>query len=177
MSASKLIKPAPAFKDSFLDAMREFQAEHRFENIDLDYATEDFERFSENLHTGKRSLYDPLPDWAERVPETLFWFVKDETFLGFFAVRHRLNWHLEKWGGHISFAIRPSWRGKGYGKKILQKGIPYTCHLGIDRALITVDPLNKAAIHVLESCGAEFEDETAATGKFPVQRRYWLRCN
>ena len=84
---------------------------------------------------------------------------------------------LEKWGGHINFVVRPSMRDKGFGKKILQKGMPYICYVGIDRALVTVSPKNKAAIQIIEFCGGQMEDETTETDKFPARRRYWLDCS
>ncbi|MCD8497133.1 MAG: hypothetical protein LRZ85_03050 [Alphaproteobacteria bacterium] len=68
-------------------------------------------------------------------------------------------------------------RSKGYGKKLLQKGMPFICYLGIDRALITLDPANKSGIKIVEHCGGEFDDQTPETEKFPSRLRYWLQCN
>ena len=177
MSASKLVKPSVEYKKSFLEALREFQAEGRYRFLKIDDLEKNFESFVETLNAGKRHLHKPYADWVEPVTETSLWLVKDGEFLGIFNIRHRLNWHLEKWGGHINFIIRPSMRGKGFGKKILQKGMPFTCYLGIDRALITLDPKNKAGIRIVEHCGGEFENETTATDKFPARKRYWLNCN
>lgn len=177
MSASKLVKPSAEYKKSFLAAMKEFQAEGRYKFLDLAELEENFDDFVNKLNDGKRHLHKPYADWVEPVTETPLWMVKDGDFIGTFNIRHRLNWHLEKWGGHINFNIRPSMRGKGFGKKILQKGMPYACYLGIDKALITVDPKNKAAQRIIEHCGGTFDNETAATDKFPARKRYWLECN
>ena len=177
MSASKLVKPGIEYKESFLEALDEFHAEGRYQFLDRSKLEEDFEGFVADLNEGRRHMHKPYRDWVEPVPETILWLVKEDKYIGTFNIRHRLNWHLEKWGGHINFVIRPSMRDKGFGKKILQKGMPYICYLGIDRALITVDPKSKSGIHIVEFCGAEFEDETAATDKFPARRRYWLNCN
>ena len=59
--------------------------------------------------------------------------------------------------------------------KILKKAMPIINYLGIDKALITLNPEDKAAIRIVESCGGKFEDETTATDKFPAMRRYWAR--
>ena len=67
-------------------------------------------------------------------------------------------------------------RGKGYGLKILKKSMPIINYLGIDKALITIAPDDEIGIHIVESCGAEFENETTASDKFPAMRRYWLDC-
>jgi len=177
MSASKLVKPSAEYKKSFLAALKEFQAEGRYKFLNAEELEANFDDFVHQLNEGKRHTHKPYADWVEPVAETPLWMVKDGEFIGTFNIRHRLNWHLEKWGGHINFNIRPSMRGKGFGKKILQKGMPYVCYLGIDKALITVDPKNIAAQKIIEHCGGVFDNETSATDKFPARKRYWIECN
>lgn len=177
MSASKLVKPGIEYKDSFLEALDEFHDEGCYTHLDHEDLENDFQGFVDKINTGELILHEPLPDWAELVPETNLWMVKEDQFIGIFRVRHRLNWHLEKWGGHITFMIRPSMRGKGFGKKMLQKGMPFVCYLGIERALLTIDPENDAAVRIVEFCGARLEAETTPTKQFPARRRYWLDCS
>lgn len=177
MGASKLVKPAVEHKEGYLEALAEFHAEGRYTFLNPEHVSANFEDFIDKINAGKKHLHKPYEDWVEPVPETVLWFVKDGDFLGTFNIRHRLNWHLEKWGGHINFVIRPSMRGKGFGKKILQKGMPYVSYLGIDKALITVAPENKSGARIVEHCGGVFEDETPQTDKFPARRRYWLDCS
>lgn len=177
MSASKLVKPNIDYKDSYIEAIQEFHAESRYEFIKVEDLQADFLHFIDMINDGKKHLHKPYEDWVEPVPETVLWLVKEDQFIGTFNVRHRLNWHLEKWGGHVNFVIRPSMRGKGFGRKILQKGMPFVCYLGIDKALLTVHLDNEAGIKIVEHCGAVLEDETTATDKFPARRRYWLECN
>lgn len=176
MTATKLTHPALAYRQSFVAALREFQAEGLYTFVDSAQVAKDFEGFIERLHAGERPLHHPAPDWLEVMPETALWFVKDEDYIGHVHIRHRLNWHLERWGGHINFIIRPSWRGKGFGKKILLKALPAAADLGVERALMTVRPNNARAIHVIVSCGGVFEDETEATQRFPARRHYWIDC-
>ena len=176
MSASKILKPGVEHKESFLEALREYQAEGRYKFIKIDEVAENFEKFINELNHDRRHMHKPYADWVEPVPETILWLVKEDSYIGTFNIRHRLNWHLEKWGGHINFLIRPSMRRKGFGKKILQKGMPFACYLGIDRALITIAPDNKAAIGVVEFCGGELQDELPETDQFPARLRYWLNC-
>lgn len=176
MSASKLVKPSVEFKDSFIEALEEFQSEGRYSFLNIKEISDNFETFITELNDGTCHLHKPYEDWVEHVPETILWLVKEDKYIGTFNIRQRLNWHLEKWGGHINYIIRPSMRGKGFGKKILQKGMPCVCFLGMDRALITIDPKNKAGIKTVEFCGGVFDDETQATEQFPARRRYWLDC-
>lgn len=176
MSASKLVKPSVEYKESYLKALEEFHEEERYMFLDEKELRDDFDKFISDINENRRHLHLPYKDWVEPVPETILWMVKGHEFIGTLNIRHRLNWHLEKWGGHINFLIRPSMRGKGFGKKILRKGIPVANYIGIEKALITVSPKSPSAIKTVESVGAVFQDETQATEKFPARRRYWLDC-
>ena len=176
MSASKLIRPTADYKDSYLEALEEYHAEERYLYQEITTLQADFETFLKELCADKGYPHQPYQDWVEPVPETVVWLVKDGTYIGTVDIRHRLNWHLEKWGGHVHFNIRPTMRELGFGMKILKKALPIISYLGIDNALMTVAPDDKAAIRIIESCGGKFEDETAATDKFPAMRRYWLDC-
>lgn len=177
MSASKLIRPDIDFKKSYLEALEEFHKEGRYLYQDIGRLSANFESFLEALRAERGYPHQPYQDWVEPVPETVIWMVKDDQYIGTVDIRHRLNWHLEKWGGHVHFNIRPSMRGLGFGKKILKKAMPIINYLGIDKALITIKPSDKTGIHIVESCGGVFEDETTATDKFPAMRRYWLDCS
>lgn len=176
MSASKLAKPDITYQDSFLEALEEFQDEGRYHFISRNELKTDFKKFVGELNARRRHLHRPFDTWVEPVPETILWLVKGHRYIGTVNIRHRLNWHLEKWGGSANFIIRPSMRGKGFGKKALQKAMPVIGHLGIDNALLTVRPDNYAAIRIIEFCGGRFEDETPKTDKFPARKRYWLDC-
>lgn len=176
MSAAKLEKPAIEHKQSYIEALKEFHEEDRYKFLSIDEVEKGFEDFIQKLNDGKKNLHKPYEDWVEPVPETVLWLTKDDQFIGTLNIRHRLNWHLEKWGGHLNFIIRPSMRGKGFGKKLLQKAIPFISYIGIDRALITIDPKDVIANKIVTSVGGEFEDTMPATDKFPERNRYWLDC-
>lgn len=176
MSASKLVRPDAEYQESFLQALQEYQAEGRYPYLSAAVLRNDFEGFISKLRTDRGVAHKPHQDWVEQVPETVLWMVRDGGYLGTATIRHRLNWHLEKRGGHLHFIIRPSQRRKGYGKKILQKSIPFANYLGLDKALLTVAPDNQPAIRIVTFCGAVFEDETEETEMFPARRRYWLDC-
>lgn len=176
MTAAKLEKPSIEHKQSYLKALREFHDEGRYTFLDVEDVSENFAEFIEKVNNGKRHLHKPYADWIEPVPETVLWLIKDHEFIGTLNIRHRLNWHLEKWGGHIGFIVRPSMRGKGYGKKLLQKAIPYIAHMGIERALLTIDPDDKGANKIVQFVGGKMQDTLPATDKFPSRNRYWLDC-
>ena len=176
MSASKLVRPDTEYQDSFIEALREYHAEGRYLYNDIPKLRADFSGFVGALKAERGSPHQPFQEWVDPVPETVAWLVKDGNYIGSVEIRHRLNWHLEKWGGHLHFIVRPTMRGKGYGTKILTKAMPIANYLGIEKALITLGPYNDAAIKIVEYCGGKFQDETSETDQFPARRRYWLDC-
>lgn len=176
MSASKLVRPSVDYKESYLKALDEYHAEGRFLYNNGTKLRTEFEEFTKALRAERGQPHQPYQEWVTPVPETIIWLVKDEDYLGSVHIRHRLNWHLERWGGHIHFVIRPSMRGKGFGKKALLKAIPIANYLGIDNALLTVAPGNTPAIRTIEACGGVLGDELPETDQFPARLRYWLDC-
>jgi predicted acetyltransferase len=93
---------------------------------------------------------------------------------GRLSVRHALNEYLMQQGGHIGYGVLPELRGRGIGKRMLQRGLEITTALGIKRVLITCDENNAASRHIIESAGGVYESSyTGADVKVPV-RRYWL---
>ena len=176
MSASKLVRPDTDYIESYLAALEEYRGEGRYTFQNPAIIKEDPGAFVKALRAEKGYPHQPYQDWVEPVPETIVWMVKDDEYIGTVDIRHRLNWHLEKYGGHVHFVVRPSWRGKGYGKKILKKAIPIVNYLGIDKALITLKPDDAAGIYIVESCGGIYEDTTPETECFPARARYWLDC-
>jgi predicted acetyltransferase len=175
MPASKLVKPSAEYQESFLEALQEYHQEGKLLwGLKAKTLRSDFAAFIKDMNNDMGHHHRNLQEWAEQVRETIFWLVKDEEFIGYVKIRHRVNWHLERFGGHVSFSIRPSMREKGFGKKILQKALPMLQALNIDRVLLTIDTDNEAAKRIISLCGGRFEDETVETERFPPQMRYWI---
>ncbi len=174
MSASKLVKPSLEYRESFIEALAEYHEAGLLNQLDLERISKDYEGFVEDLCDEMGQHHQNLEPWAEKVRETVLWLVKDTDYIGFVKIRHRVNWHLERFGGHVSFSIRPSMRGRGFGKKLLQRALPSIHALGIERALITIAPDNHAARRIIEFCGGTLQDQTSATDRFPAQMRFWI---
>ena len=68
----------------------------------------------------------------ELVPATQFLYIRksDERLIGMIQIRHELNEYLEKYAGHIGYAIRPSEREKGYAKRMLKDALLYCKEIG-----------------------------------------------
>ena len=121
----KLVRPSIEYKDDYLKALEEYHAEDRYLHQDIATLSNDFESFITALKTERGYPHQPYQDWVEPVPETVVWLVKDGSYIGTVDIRHRLNWHLEKWGGNVHFNIRPSMRGKGLWHENFKKSHAY----------------------------------------------------
>ncbi|WP_369186739.1 GNAT family N-acetyltransferase [Streptomyces sp. R08] len=172
----ELILPDARFRVSFLDAVHEHIAVDDFfggtlarelrEHGSAWQRPEGFERYveavrQEEAEDGRR------PEGF--VPNTWYWYVDGDTYLGRIQVRHRLTPWLLDYGGHIGYGVRPGARRRGHATAMLRDVLPYARALGLDPVLVTCDVANIASRKVIESGGGEFEDER--DGKL----RYWIR--
>lgn len=152
-------------RESFLQALNEYQTEGEY--LDLDHArlAADFEPYFARLaEEANPTLTRPL----ERVPETTWWYVASGQFLGRISIRHRLTPKLSRFGGHIGYDVRPSARGQGHATRMLGLALPLAHRLGIGSALLTCDADNIASRKVIEANGGVLDDA-------PSDRlRYWI---
>jgi predicted acetyltransferase len=119
-----------------------------------------------------------LPDGTlgVRVLETQLWYVDGDEFLGSVSVRHDLNEHLAKWGGHVGYAVRPSAQGKGHASAMLAGMLDHIRQaLPLERVTLTVNLKNPASMRVVEKNGGVFRDEVDHPW-IPGDRgrRYWI---
>ena len=119
-----------------------------------------------------------LPDGTlgPRVMETQFWYVEGQAFLGSISVRHSLTPMLEKWGGHVGYAVRPCAQGKGYASAMLAGMLDYIrANLPLERVTLTVNLDNPASMRVVEKNGGVFRDEVDHPWiEGDRGRRYWI---
>ena len=169
MKEVKLVLPSAEYKESFLEALQEFHIEGR--NLDLDALDleHDFDSFV------RRKAGEPegkfLPEGF--VPQTDYWLVHGDEYLGHIAIRHLLNDTLMQRGGNIGYAIRPSKRRQGYGTIILKLGLEKAKMLGISRALVTCDKDNIASRQIIEKNGGILENESVGD-KGETVLRFWV---
>lgn len=119
-----------------------------------------------------------LPDGTKGVaiPSTMLWLVEGETYLGWVNIRHGLNANLEKAGGHIGYAVRPSARGQGHASAMLARTLDWVrANLPLTRVLLTVNPANPHSIRVIEKNGGVHADTIDHLWR-PGEKmlRYWI---
>lgn len=134
----ELILPDARFRVSFLDAVHEHIAEDDFfggtlarelrEHGSAWQRPEGFERYveavrQEEAEDGRR------PEGF--VPNTWYWYVDGDTYLGRIQVRHRLTPWLLDYGGHIGYGVRPGARRRGHATAMLRDVLPYARALGL----------------------------------------------
>ena len=165
-----LVLPSEKYKDSFLEALAE-QDGGKDSRLDGDRHAKfngDFDAFLLYLKEAREGKN--LPEGY--VPQTVYWLVDGNKFIGRVAIRHALNERLIL-VGHIGYAIRPSERGKGYGNLALKLALPKAKKLGIEKALITCAKDNIASRKIIEKNGGILEDERVADDGTPMLR-FWV---
>jgi predicted acetyltransferase len=100
--------------------------------------------------------------------------IVEQRIAGRLSVRYALNDFLLQQGGHIGYAVLPPFRGRGIGKRMLQRGLQITASLGIQRVLVTCDEDNAASRRIIESAGGVYESSHVGPDVRVPIRRYWF---
>lgn len=170
----RLILPDSAYKDSYADALTEGLGETPISADEIAWVREDFNDWLRADSDMTRRIVFADGTEMPRVPETRFWLVAGQTFIGRINVRHAINDGLALQGGHIGYAIRRSARGHGYGQTILKLALPEAKKLGLTKALLTCDDTNLASARIIEKAGGKLQDTITVQGHPVPVRRYWL---
>ncbi|WP_433269829.1 GNAT family N-acetyltransferase [Micromonospora vinacea] len=112
----------------------------------------------------------PLEDG--RVRCTYRWIVEDDRVLGGIALRHELDDHLLRVGGHIGYGIRPSARRRRLATWALDRMLGKARALGLDRVLLVCEADNTASSRTIERLGGVLED--IRDTELGPARRYWI---
>ena len=132
---------------------------------------DNFQEFLIELKNNKNlKLYKP-----HLVDQTTYILVDDNNRIyGGTNIRHELNNNLLKHGGNIGYLIRPSERGKGYAKLLLNLTLEKCKLLNIPKVLITCREKNIASAKVIETNGGVYESSLYVEEKQETYRRYWI---
>ena len=97
-----------------------------------------------------------------------------EVVVGRVSIRYQLNDFLLRLGGHVGYAVAPSFRRKGYATEILRQTLPIARSVGLERLLLTCDDDNIASRRVIEVNGGVLENVVWEEGLRSPKRRYWI---
>lgn len=102
-------------------------------------------------------------------------FVKESgQLLGLIQLKVDPQGYLLEFGGNISFCVRPSERGKGYAKYMLNEILKWCKVLQMKKALIICFEDNLAAESVIKSCGGIYEKTTHDYLYSKSAKLYWI---
>ena len=175
----KLVTPDIKYKNSFLEALEEYRKEpptnkhmrnDYYNSLSKEELENDFGSYIAKVNSYARG--ENLPEGY--VPETTYWLIDKGEFIGRVNVRHILNDYLLREAGHIGYDIRPSKRGKGYGKIMLKLALGKAQELDIKKVLITCSVNNIASKKLIEANGGVFENSLTTRGDKPDKLRYWI---
>lgn len=173
MKNVRLIIPREEFLMSYLDLCREFKESNNNQFVAHDPDTFDYWKDTIFLKYENNRQGINLPEGY--VSASSFWLVEDDVVIGVGGIRHSLTPALQKFGGHIWYAIIPSKWNLGYGTLQLKLLLEEAFKLGIYNALITCDD-NIGSYKVMENNGGVYQDtiENIIDDQSRKTRRYWV---
>lgn len=171
MEEAFLASPSTAHRDSYRAFVREVASRGEpFVPFPLGFPHENFDALVAQLAACERGIGIP----AGFVPHSTYWMVAGGEVVGVSNLRHRLTESLRAEGGHIGYGIRPTARGRGFGKRVLALTLAEAGKLGIDRALLTCARTNLASSSVIRANGGVLEDERFVESRGEVVQRWWV---
>lgn len=179
----RLAPPATVYHASFLVALAEYHAEGANTKLPADRLADaaEFARYVAALERGVavpgepdfylaalRGEPPPAPFPDGYVPQSVWWWVAGDEYLGRVAIRHRLTPHLLVEGGNIGYTVRPCARRRGHATAMLAAALPLAASLGIDLAHVDCDAGNVASRRVIEKNGGRLDHEEGGSLYFLV---------
>jgi len=137
-----LVKPTIELKDEYLDMIQDYidnNEKPRPWTLKLDPS--DFSSMLQKLEDFSNGI--GLKE--NQVEHSTYWLVDNNRVIGAVNIRHRLNDYFLRIDGHIGGAIRPSYRGKGYGSIMLSLALDITRTMGMKKVLVTCNKDNKVS--------------------------------
>jgi predicted acetyltransferase len=165
-------KPSVAHERAFLAMVEDFDA-HDPENADFyGHAKRDFGQYVQTLLDEERGVN--LREGY--VPCTHRWLMEDTVaVIGVVRLRHNIATpFLANEAGHIGYDVAPSWRGRGFGHRVLRAALTEARALGIGRVLLFADEDNEPSRKTIERQGGRLESIVFSEHWQQRLCRYWI---
>jgi predicted acetyltransferase len=167
----KLIHPCIEYKNSYIGLVTEFVINNEpFIPFPLKMDFKDFAQMIKKLKGYARGE-NLMPGF---VPHSTYWLVDNKEVVAVANLRHRLNEHLLKEGGHIGYGVKPSSRKKGYATILLAGTIKKAKEKGINPILVTCEKDNIASAKVIQKNNGILDDEIFSPAHNEIIQRYWI---
>lgn len=150
----KLVAPDICYRQSYHRYIQELGDDERYP-FPLDFDYQDFPAYLARLKEIEQGIRLP----AGYVPSSTWWLVENDELIGVSNLRHYLNNSIRHIGGHIGLSIRPSRRGKGLSKALLQLTIGKAKAMGVKTVHIHCYRHNTASARMIMACGGALESE------------------
>ena len=171
-----LARPSVIYRRSYVRSLRGFirrkQTPRELLAIDVrpQDAIDDIPRLVHRLRGFARGL-DLKPGY---VPESIFWLVEGQHYLGEITIRHSLNQALRREFGHIGYEVTHSERRKGYGTRMLAMALKKTRTIGLQKVLVTCDTGNIGSRKIIEANGGKLAGKVKSI-EGGYKYRFWIR--
>lgn len=117
---------------------------------------------------------ETVPQGLVQATQFMYLRKSDKRVVGMIQIRHYFNEHLEKYGGHIGYSVRPSEQRKGYAKAMLKAVLPFCREIGLERVLITCKEANTASEKTILANGGVYECTVYEPDAKTNMKRFWI---
>ena len=151
------VKPSLKYIDSYLEELIELEKENFPDFIHSSDIKKNKEKFIEDMELCEGTRCSEIKPYF--IPSTLYWLVNEKTneYLGRVSIRHSLgNELLQKFGGHIGYAVAIKHRKKGYATKLLNFGLEIAKEKELAEILITCREDNFISKKIIENANGIF---------------------
>ena len=164
--------------ESMFDSIRDYRNEMLSSRSSFDGCN----RLEEYEDIEKWYLFNRLFESYETCPPGyslgyMYAYLNDDEVIGMVNIRPDASNHphLKRYGGHIGYSVKPSYRGKGIGSIMLRDTLDI-CRdeFKLDKVLVTCLKSNEASRRVILNNNGEYESDVFYEPENEELERYWI---
>ncbi len=155
----KLVKPTSEYKASYIEALKEgFYVGVQSDKTpsEIERINQNFEQYLEEMDNSTGKIICEDGKEYDIVPQSTYWLIDNNIFIGSISLRKKLNQFLVNFGGNIGYGVRPSMQKKGYASKMLGLLLQDLKSSKLKEVLLTCSPKNIGSNKVIQNNGGEF---------------------